>query len=953
MTLLKAHLIGKLDPYTLTKVFMGELIKGVEAAREEGLEELGGEYWKEAMKETVSMIKDIPEDIELEEEKFARNVEGYKNMIDSIKNPEDNPTQQLRLLLGPKSEEKKELLESLINQKIIATNEPDDKGLVRHIANLKRRVGKGKKLSASEKEEKIKNINYWKEKEQEEHTLLLNDMKEQLQFFKKDFVELKNHYTKLMGHNYEDFLEKPLRPATIKIKNGLLKAGLKILIGKLNELETLYLNDDARELEREIKKAREYHKKLGAGETGDLINIEKLVKDIRAKYNKNARTNNKLDIQIKHVKDRITKTKEELGGPVEEKEKTPKSETVETKERKQHREAEEEREIKEGKEYTPVSYEEMIRLKARKQKFIDDVKAFTLTPKLKPFLDDYTIKFKEFVRAVKNAHPNYMKDMPKSGQIGTGKSGNLKNWEAYDKELSYSLRVSGDNDGEELLQKLQSFFSGLTSEQLEMFDEQSVSGKSDFGIAYIEDGRTRQEHHTIFKKNLNILLQIFIKALKEGDLNSELVVSARYIIKRIRKRLDTGEKQVEKPELTDEQELMLETLLDFHDDALTMQEELEGDEYKSLPEKEARELLDTITYIIKDMDKDNPTDDEYIELLINYEAINRLWGEVKEDIPSWEPIKKDLTKMINELSRKIEKNFNKVANKDLKRFQALALKDDPLYKPTTKTRRKTNFSTERKAELEVRIESLIRVVKAGKKYDEDDLKRLVNIMLPKYNLFMDKERQKKKKFRDILTQQKIDSNRTRLVKALASGQQPNVEDFPHLFDRRVKQVSAVSYAKDKKVDYQDDPTKDEEYIGPGQHLDEQIVDVAGNVVEYIEEDDHEFVDDDAVNIEQLLEAGNKDVMGEFRHNQEESERREKEGAKYTPESYEDKVERLAEEERQDKERHIDEQKPEKEKEIKVQSKDPKWIAPKDRRRDTERHHSAAKERDRKRREEEE
>jgi len=940
MTLLKAHLIGKRDPYTLTKVFMGELIKGVEAAREEGLEELGGEYWKEAMKETVSMIKDIPEDIELGKEQFARQAKGYKNMIARIEESEDIPTKNLKILLGPKSEEKKDLLESLINQKIIATDEPDDKGLLRHITNLKRRAGKGKKLSASEKKEKRKQITSWWKEEQKEHALLINDMKEQLQFFKEDFVELKNHYTKLMGHSYEE-RNNP------KIKNSLLKTGLKILTGKLNKLETLYLNADARELEREIKEAREQHKKVG-----DILPIESLVKNIRARYNKNARINDKLDIQIKQIKDRITKTKKELGGPVEEKEKTPKPEIVETKERKQHREAEEEREIKEGKEYIPVSYEEMIRLKARKQKFIDDVKAFTLTADLKPFLDDYTIKFKEFVREVKNAHPNYMKDMPKSGRLGTGKSGNLKNWEAYDEELSYLLRVPGDNDGIELLQKLQSFFSNLTSEQLEMFDEQSVSGKSDFGISYEEDGKTRPEHHTIFRKNLNILLKIFIKALKEGDLNADLVVSARYIIKRIRKKLDTGEKQVEKPELTDEQELMLETLLDFHDDALTMQEELEGDEYKSLPEQDARRLLDAISDTIKDMDKDNPTDDEYIELLINYEAIKRVWGEVKENIPSWEPIKKELTKMINELSKKIEKNFNKIANKDLKRFQELALKEDPFYKPTTKTRRRTNFSTEKKEELDLRITSLVRVVKAGKKYDEDDLKRLVNIMLPEYNLFMDKERQKRKKFRTILTQQKIDSNRTRLIRALASGQHPNVEDFPHLFDRRVEQMGAVSYAKDEKVDYRD-YLPDEEYIGQGLHLDEQIVDVAGNVIEYIEGDDHEFVDDDAVNIEQLLEAGNANLMGEFSHLQEEEERKEKEGDKYIPESYEDKVERLAEEERQDKEKHIDEQEPEKEKEIEVQSKDPKWVAPKNRIRDTERHHAASKERDRKRREEEE
>ena len=108
-----------------------------------------------------------------------------------------------------------------------------------------------------------------------------------------------------------------------------------------------------------------------------------------------------------------------------------------------------------------------------------------------------------------------------------------------------------------------------------------------------------------------------------------------------------------------------------------------------------------------------------------------------------------------------------------------------------------------------------------------------------------------------------------------------------------------------------------------------------------------------MNIEQLLEAGNKNVMGEFHHLQEEKDREKEEGDKYTPESYEDKVERLAEEERQDKEKHIDEQKPEKEKEIEVQSKDPKWTPPKDRRRDIERHHSASKERDRARREEEE
>ena len=159
VTLLKAFLMGVDDPFELTKVFMDEIKKDVQAYEERQLKIKGYdiEDFNKEIKEFDEYVETLNEAIYDEEEDIKSRNQDLKEKVRQS-NPAQVAREDLAILNGPNNEERRKLIRSLIDQRVIASDDKESSLYVSLIRNLEGDAKKPDKGMTDEEKEKLQSV---------------------------------------------------------------------------------------------------------------------------------------------------------------------------------------------------------------------------------------------------------------------------------------------------------------------------------------------------------------------------------------------------------------------------------------------------------------------------------------------------------------------------------------------------------------------------------------------------------------------------------------------------------------------------------------------------------------------------------------------------------------------------------------------------------------------------
>ena len=127
---------------------------------------------------------------------------------------------------------------------------------------------------------------------------------------------------------------------------------------------------------------------------------------------------------------------------------------------------------------------------------------------------------------------------------------------------------------------------------------------------------------------------------------------------------------------------------------------------------------------------------------------------------------------------------------------------------------------------------------------QDSLKRIFNIIYPYVKLNMDAEEQRRNNFRTMLTQERIDAQRRRLVTLSAKDiDSVDIDRFQHLWDRRTDIVGPTSWRTEGKTDTGLTAEERGIEIGQGEFAD-AAADRVREVIEQDADDDFDRTDEE-------------------------------------------------------------------------------------------------------------
>ncbi len=147
------------DPFELTKVFMDEIKKDVQAYEERQLRIKGYdiEDFNKEIKEFEEYVDSLNEAIYDEEENIKSRNQDLKEKIRQS-NPAQVAREDLAILNGPNNEERRKLIRSLIDQRIIAADDKESSLYVSLIRNLEGDAKKPDKGMTDEEKEKLQSV---------------------------------------------------------------------------------------------------------------------------------------------------------------------------------------------------------------------------------------------------------------------------------------------------------------------------------------------------------------------------------------------------------------------------------------------------------------------------------------------------------------------------------------------------------------------------------------------------------------------------------------------------------------------------------------------------------------------------------------------------------------------------------------------------------------------------
>ena len=925
MTLLKAYLMNKRDPFTLAKAFL-DVLKDEQAWREEQLGELGAKYFSEAMEFYEDELAEI-------NGKIVENNTKIK---------------EVRTRLAP----------NYTFEDKIEYEGPDGETFIR-------RETRG----LTDEESNLARL------ELESAESLNNDYSEIRESVNGHLSDLTKHYTNLTGEEYDRSDENKIR-LTLK--------GLEILAGRIDDLGEIKKPDSIKQLDANLENAKKLYESsleelksdlqeknapqdIITNETAKLKRkFEGKISTLQSSRNGMSDSYDALLSQKYKLEQRIIRGKRDLErmgidlkeyGPKYSKESDfkkprPKPETAEEKKAREEKEEQEnsERRInlkkqalvrlakraleweKQGfipgpkyggktrtkdveldRDYSrPITsgkYKGItlkgndVQLDAKMTKLVNDSsigvnelisQVNKLNPKLNvslpetqktvdvkrdirglPIKDkdgkDIPVKFgenkpytqEEISRAKSQEQKEYMVRMNNLG-IGKGKrkvkqtAGNLKNWKEWREEFS---RVVSDENLQLMRDQLDNFFENLDPEVMRLFDKDAHSTDTTrFGLASSKegsDGNIRWTKHVSRRKTLQMLGKIFSEALRTDILSDIQKISAKKIQDAIDDELGVSdEKQIKEKPVADQQVTnMMELLQDFYDETQILLESDTDDEWNEEPVERLESLTEEVAQLLQDMDEENPSQENYVNLLIRYHLINITIRELGKDLPNQAlQAKRSLREYLNSLEDKYEDMYGNIADNELQSLQRLAQDstdseedrkklEQEIRRTSTKTswkppegyydkddtvRRRERVKLH-KAELQMHIDIFKRLsdgedvkltkpirhpdqtdkeyaeakrrfepkVISGKKIpkrkgNQRPLKRLAEMVIPKFKVDMEKSRQKRM-YGKILTQEHIDGVRNNLVAELGRGEEVDIENFDSLYSSAVDIIGPKSY----------------------------------------------------------------------------------------------------------------------------------------------------------------
>ena len=147
------------DPFELTKVFMDEIKKDLQAYEERQLRIKGYdiEDFNKEIKEFEEYVDSLNEAIYNEEENIKSRNQDLKEKIRQS-NPAQVAREDLAILNGPNNEARRKLIRSLIDQRVIAADDKESSLYVSLIRNLEDDAKKPDKGMTDEEKEKLQSV---------------------------------------------------------------------------------------------------------------------------------------------------------------------------------------------------------------------------------------------------------------------------------------------------------------------------------------------------------------------------------------------------------------------------------------------------------------------------------------------------------------------------------------------------------------------------------------------------------------------------------------------------------------------------------------------------------------------------------------------------------------------------------------------------------------------------
>ena len=271
--------------------------------------------------------------------------------------------------------------------------------------------------------------------------------------------------------------------------------------------------------------------------------------------------------------------------------------------------------------------------------------------------------------------------MKRMNDLGRGKgrkkvkqiAGNLQNWKDWKEEFS---RVVSKDNLQEMRDQLNDFFENLDPEIMRLFDKDAYATDStQFGMAKTKedaDGNIKWSKHVSRKKTLEILAKIFREAIRDEDLPDDKRFTAKKILQAIDSEI--GKKPKEAPKVaTKTQSAMMEMLQDMEDEVQILLESDTTDEWKEEPVEQLEELTEDVAKLLQDMDEQNPSQEDYINLLIRYHLINITIRALGKDLPNRALNAKEALKdYLETLESKYKEIYGDMADNELQSLQRLA-----------------------------------------------------------------------------------------------------------------------------------------------------------------------------------------------------------------------------------------------------------------------------------------